>query len=310
MSKFKRIADSKANIAEITRKIDVAEHTGSDDLFGLKKEFHETKLEMIRLIETKDKRNGMNFDELERLIDGMPNVPRYLVGIDPLDRALDGVESGTFVQLVGESGAGKTTLAVEIVTNVAMAGKSVLFSFEMGVKRTHNRLSRYMSSDTQRRNMITDCDTRDIDDLCNEIVLYAEDGARFFVIDSKMKIEVPGNIKDYEKAATISSRLSKLTQQHDIIIILINQMNDDDIKNKRLGIKHGGDQKYDADIALFYVKHEEETQWRRLVCTKNRTGEERLFNLELMLSNGRTVAAEKHVPVYEAAYNHGEMAVV
>jgi hypothetical protein len=60
--------------------------------------------------------------------------------------------------------------------------------------------------------------------LVMEITLYARDGIKFFAIDSRMKIEVDGDGKDHQKTALISSKLSKLAQEKDIIIFLINQM--------------------------------------------------------------------------------------
>ena len=292
---FKKIEEiDKAN-KQLILKIDDAEKTGSDDYFSLKRELYENKIEMIRLIELRDKRNGMTFDELDDLVENMPSVPRYYTGVKPLDDALDGIETGTFIQLAGESFTGKTKLVTEILTNIAEFNKSVFFSFEMGKKRSRKRISDEISKQSQRKNLIIDFDTRNIDDMCNEIILYANDGVRFFAVDSKMKVEVPDIAEDYRKAAHISARLSKLTQQNDIIIILINQINEDDIKHKRLALKHGGDQKYDADIALFYMNHEEHKDRRIIVCPKNRTGDENTFSIEVTLHNGKTVGVVQNV---------------
>lgn len=288
-------AENKSLIVDIDRE----ESCGNTDkVIALKKQLYTNKLEMISLIEIRDKRNGMTFDELDVKVNSAPVVPKYMTGIEPLDDNLGGgIEPGTFIQLAGESGAGKTTFVTEMIVNVAEANRAILFSFEMGERRSRDRIRKKITKPEQRKNIIIDFDTRNLDDLCNEIVLYANEGVRFFACDSKMKIDVPGIDEDYKKSAEISKRLSKLTQQNDIIIMLINQMSESDIKSKRLALKHGGDQKYDADIALFYVMHEKEPHKRRIVCTKNRTGDERLFNAEVQLRGGKTVKATNYETV-------------
>jgi predicted ATP-dependent serine protease len=285
VSKIKELDNANKLLAA---QIEKAESMG-DEVNDLKKQFYSNKLEMIRLYEIRNKRNGMTFRQLKDKILKMPHVPRYDTGIRPLDDALQGIEQGTFIQFGGESGTGKTYLVTEILANIATYKKAVFFSFEMGMRRTKKRLSKLIQSEAQEDNLIIDFDTRNLDELCNEIILYANnDGIKFFAIDSKMKIEVTENLDDYQKASLISARLAKIAQQNDVIVFLINQINEQDIKSKRLAFKGSGDQKYDADISLFYVLHENEGQ-RKLICNKNRTGDEQTFELDLKLLGNRTV---------------------
>jgi len=117
-----------------------------------------------------------------------------------------------------------------------------------------------------------------------------------------MKINVDSNEQDYQKFSKISKRLAELSQRLDIIIFLINQMNEDDIKNKRLAFKGSGDQKYDADIALFYVRDDEGN--RKMICNKNRQDEYE-FSIDLKLnSKGQTVDKNEIYPVQESVYHH------
>ncbi len=141
-------------------------------------------------------------------------------------------------------------------------------------------------------NLEIDSDTTFLHDIVDQVELHIREGYKFFMYDSKMKIEVKDIIKQNEKDEEISRQLSSLCQKRDIIFILINQMNNLDIKEKRLMMKGSGAQKYDSDLVFFYVKDEEGK--RTLMCTKNRTGNEDLFNINLILNgNGDTVGVEE-----------------
>jgi len=274
---------------ELVGLISVAEQNNSKERYSLKKELYSNKIKMIEIITIEEKRAGITARELKRLVELKPKVPRYETGIKALDEnLLDGIEIGTFVQLAGESGVGKTHFVLEILSNIANYSKSVFFNFEMGDTRIVHRLNKLLVNSQQWDNLIIDKDSRNLDVLCNEIILYARDGVKFFTVDSKMKIEVSGNQEDHQKFSSITNRLAKLSQQHDIIIFLINQMNEADIKSKRLAFKGSGDQQYDSDISLFYVK--DENGKRTLICNKNRQ-DEREFRVDLHLDeNGRTVS--------------------
>ena len=95
-----------------------------------------------------------------------------------------------------------------------------------------------------------------------------------------MKLTGGKGREDYQKYSDISTRLSEFAQTKDVIIIFINQMNEEDIKNKRLALKGSGDQKYDSDIIFFVVLEDDkdntkkmEDRKRFLICTKNRQTE-------------------------------------
>ena len=277
--------------------IAIAESNNSTERYTLKKELYENKIKMIEIITVEEKRAGITARELKRLVELKPKVPRYETGIDALDKNLfGGVEIGTFVQLAGESGTGKTHLLLEILSNIANYSKSVFFNFEMGDTRIIHRLNKLLVNEPQWDNLIIDKDSRNIDTLCNEIILHARDGVKFFTIDSKMKIEVSGNQEEHQKFSSITNRLAKLSQQHDIIIFLINQMNEADIKSRRLAFKGSGDQQYNSGISLFYVKDEEGK--RTLICNKNRQ-DEQTFSVDLHLdANGKTVS-DSPITVYQ-----------
>jgi len=248
----------------------------------LKREYHETKLEMISLLDAEDTHKGISARQLIEDVKSRKKVPRYMTGINGLDEALNGgIEVGTFVQLAGQSFTGKTHLILEILSNVAGAHGSVLFNFEMGDVRIAHRLDKLLITDTQLDNLIIDSRTRDINMLINEIRIYAKKGVRFFAIDSKMKI-TSSEKDDMKRFAEISAKLSRVCQENDIIVFLINQMNEADLQSKRLAFKGSGDQMYDTDIALFYMLNKDDT--RTLICNKNRQ-DERGFLLSTWLDD-------------------------
>jgi len=308
-SKFDEL---KAENISLTTQIDYATSIGDHDkAIELKKVLYSNKLEMLNLLTIENKRAGVTASQLRAKVDNMPNVPRYATGIKALDsiNAFDGgIEIGSLVLLGGASGSGKSYITMEIVCNVSAYSKAVFFNLEMGERRIVSRLKKQLTNDKQWNNLIVDSYTRSLDDIMMEIELHARDGARFFVIDSRMKIDVPGEKQEYQKISHTTKSLSALCQRLDIIIFLINQISEDDLKNKRLAFKGSGDQLYDADIALFYAVDDEDVNKRKLICSKNRQ-DDRGFVVDLELKNGKTVEVGSYVNVEETEYNY-DMAVL
>lgn len=282
----------------LVHQIDKADREDNFELsIKLKKQLYRNKLTMIEEIESQEQINStINARTLKKQVDSKPHVPRYETGIVALDNQLKGgIEIGTFIQFAGESGAGKTTLVLEILSNISRYNKVLFFNFEMGDTRISTRLSRLLVNDEQWSNFLINSKARKLPDILKEITNKAQQGIKFFAIDSKMKIEVPEEQDTFKAINLISAELAKISQQLEIIVFLINQMNESDIKENRLSFKGSGDQLYDTDIALFYQLKKEKNvnpqQWkRRLICSKNRQ-DEVLFSLDLELNeNGKTVS--------------------
>ncbi len=273
------ILDNKCN--QLLGRIDkCSDHT---ERMKLKREYHNIKLEMIDILDVEETHKGQTARELLAYVKNKPPIPRYSLGMNMLDeKFLGGIEVGTLVQLAGQSFAGKTHLVLEILANVSGAYGAVLFNFEMGDVRMARRLDKLLVTDAQLDNLIIDSRTRDINLLINEIRIYAKKGIRFFAIDSKMKI-TSDEKDDFKRFGEISSKLARVAQENDIIIFLINQMSEADIKEGRFSFKGSGDQLYDADIALFYTVAKDGQ--RILTCTKNRQ-DEREFSLMVDMTDG------------------------
>ena len=287
---YEAIQQKKYDLISELVKLGESEDTAKEQL-KLKIEISELETKMLKVIHTEDEAKiSLNAGNFIKLVQGMPNVPLHATGIHGLDESLGGgIETGTFVQLSGESGVGKTKLLLDIVCNVAKGFKSVFFNREMGKRRLAQRLMQKNLNETQLLNLEIDSETTFLHDIVDQVELHIREGYKFFMYDSKMKIEVKDVVKQNEKDEEISRQLSSLCQRRDIIFILINQMNNLDIKEKRLMMKGSGSQKYDSDLVFFYIKDKEGK--RTLMCTKNRTGNEDLFNIDLHLdSHGNTTS--------------------
>lgn len=195
---------------------------------------------------------------------------RIQTGIQAIDFHLGGFTEGTMINLAGQSFTGKSTLVIDAIKHIALEEKVLFFSFEMYENLlVKNKLSDV--NDIQAENILIEQKRNDLNSIEAIIKKYSKD-VRLFVIDSRMKIKVDSNLQEYQKNSLISSTLAKLTQELGCIILCIQQISIDDLKNGRLGFKGSGDTVYDSDIALFIVK-DEKSETRTLICTKDRTNE-------------------------------------
>ena len=251
-----------------------------DTGYKLKKQLYQNKIKMLDLINAKQESSTITARELKEKVSRMKKAISYETGIREIDNNLGGgFEVGTLIQLGGESFSGKTTLFLNIISNISKYSKATFFNFEMGDRRIIKRLQNLLTDEKQWDNMLINSTTRNIDDLIMEITILADEGIKFFAIDSRMKVYKDGQESEAQKISSMSSRLAECATRNDIIILMINQVSEDDLKNKRLSFKGSGDQKYDADIAMFIVIEKDGT--RKLICSKNRTGNERLFTVDL-----------------------------
>ena len=258
---------------QIVKEIESAERAENyERVIELKRELYNNKIKMLDLLTVKNEKLTITARQLKSKVDSMKPAARYETGIRVLDEALrGGFEVGSLIQLAGVSFGGKTTLFLQIVANIAKYNKSVFFNFEMGDRRITKRLTELLKEEQQWDNLLINSETRNIDDLVMEITLLADEGIKFFAVDSRMKLNKTGSDAEYLKIASMSKMLSECAIKNDIIILMINQISEEDLKTGRLSFKGSGDQKYDSDMALFIVVDEDET--RHLICDKNRQDE-------------------------------------
>lgn len=283
MLKFQELKNrNKQLVEEITN---AEKFNNEEEAIFLKKELYENKIAMLELISYKNKKTSISARELMHKVENMPIATRYATGLSYLDDNLKinqtdtgGFEVGSLIIIGGQSGAGKSHILLDMLSNVAKYSKCVFFNFEMGDRRINTRLKRLLHTDEQKDNFIINSECRDLEDLLMEINLLADDEVKFFAIDSRMKITVKGNEAEYQKIASITKKLSEAAIKNDVIVILINQISEDNLKTKTLAFKGSGDQLYDADMAFFLTIEDDDK--RLLICKKNRQ-DEFLFNVEV-----------------------------
>jgi len=132
--------------------------------------------------------------------------------------------------------------------------------------------------EVQANNLMISQDHRELSQIERVIAKYSKElNIRFIAIDSRMKINVSGKMEEFQKNSTISKELSRMCQKYGVIILLINQISEGDLKSGRLSLKGSGDQVYDSDVLLYITVEgkntENEKRW--LICDKDRIGQKR-----------------------------------
>lgn len=205
-------------------------------------------------------------------IDSMPPMAKYETGIDWFDYEMGGgFSEGSFINIAGEGFSGKTTFVLEVLQNISKYKQVLFFSFEMYERLIRIRLKNLSS--VQQGNLLIEQKRNELGAIESVIKAYSKAGGKFIAIDSRMKIKVAGKSEEFQKNSDISSRLSKLCQETGVIIILINQISESDLKTGRMSLKGSGDQFYDSDVVLFIVVNKDET--RTMVCTKDRINQKK-----------------------------------
>jgi hypothetical protein len=280
----------------------------SDD-FETGRELHikflEAQLEVVKNIDEEiEVKKSIPLNVLrEKLAREKPPVPKE-TGILPLDRELvpkdkyngirlGGFPLGSFIQLIGSPGSGKTSFFMKMISGFSFGERVSWFNFEMSNRQVIDKISEF---DRVEENILYYNSSRELRDIVKEIKYLYADGVRHFVIDSAMKIKSE-KLEKVELFSKISSTLKELTSVLNINIYLINQLSQADQKNGVLAIKYGNDAEYDSDFILYMLKpvlagdngkpildeagqiQYDETK-RFIKCAKNRLYE-RLFTVEV-----------------------------
>ena len=218
-----------------------------------------------------------NLATVSKRVKNKPVVPKFMTGVNIIDKKMGGFSAGSFINIAGENFSGKTTLVLKILSNIAEHKPVVFFSYEMYENLLVNNKFKY-SSQNIKNNLFIEQKRNKLSDIKSIIESEAKKGVVFFAIDSRMKIKTDDNLQEFQKNSLISQTLSKLTQELGIIILLINQIALADLRSGRLEFKGSGDTSYDSDVSFFIVvddgnKKENSIQKRLLICSKDRINE-------------------------------------
>lgn len=175
-------------------------------------------------------------DELKTL----PHLPKYQTGVSFLDYALDGgIEVAQLVLLSGEPEAGKTSMGVQILENIAKGFECAFFCFEFTARQYIEGIVKKNNSFSQNENLIVINDGFGLTDVVDNIRYLAKKGVKFFLIDSQMRITTERARSIEEEESAKFSTLAKLAHRLEIIILMIIQNSKSDPDNP-MGSKKGG----------------------------------------------------------------------
>ncbi|PAF51976.1 DnaB-like helicase C-terminal domain-containing protein [Helicobacter sp. 13S00477-4] len=183
-----------------------------------------------------------NLSDWASFYENQPNLPRYKTNISFLDFALGGgFEPAQLVLLSGEPEAGKTSLGLQILENIAANNKACFFCFEFTARQYIARKLETNKKfiETSGNNLYIINDGYDISQVADNIKHLSKMGVKFFLIDSQMRLEVPKSRSMEEEESAKFATLAKLAHKLEILIILIIQTAKSD-SNSPLGSKKGG----------------------------------------------------------------------
>ena len=245
-----KIEELKKEAEELKRRI--GNTLDLEEQIKLKRKLAELKIKIYDLI--LNKKRPASYITAEKLFQEYKEKPLewWLTGINAIDR-MGGIPVGAFIQLGASSESGKTTLCTKLALQIANREEVCHLNLELSDMMMKRVIEKFNPTEKQLKNYRLDFYSRHIDDLVREIELHSDDGVRFFVIDSRMKIKT--NHKTlHESASYISSELARLSAENKITILLINQLSEESQKTGLPNLKGSGDQIYEADIVWFLFK--------------------------------------------------------
>lgn len=231
---------------------------------------------------------------------GKDNPRVVKTGLPSLDRLIGGFEKGELITLGGYSGGGKTTLALNIATQIAQAGGNVLyFSLEMTKVEMHKRLvcSSLRISDFSKitqeefyavveksKSLENELPLEFIDDADTTVekisaICAGKKDLSLIIIDHLHILRSEKRFKDQLALLTYLSRKVKIiAQELNIPILLLSQLNRSnagrDVKSPILSdLRGSGSIEQDSNLVMFVYTAE-----NLLMLQKPEETEEKKYN--------------------------------
>lgn len=237
---------------------------------------------MYSMSDVKVKQISSGVEEFDKLYESHKNN-RITTGYDCLDQALGSFCGGDYIALGACTGAGKTTIALNLSRMMCLQGRKVLFcSLEMPIEQLRNRFNcintgldarkyrtcGFTPEELERYKIgLSELDQWSLYILCDynltveKLKAYATEqkknfGLDFIVIDYLGLLSGYGNKSSYERVSALSRNIKVMATELNVPVLVLVQLNRDSKsrENKRpvlTDIRESGAIEQDADFVLF-----------------------------------------------------------
>lgn len=174
-----------------------------------------------------------------------------LTGIDKLDSKIGGLYAGESIVLAANTSVGKTTLAVQMLMQIALRHKVLMFSEEMTQQQIINKMVAIISKTPAwiiyRGEYDNDTFKRFIDALAEIYEMYARiekvktcDMMRvmieryepeFVIVDYLQKVRDRKAMNKYERVSNIANDLTSIAKDYNIPLLALSQLSRESLKD-------------------------------------------------------------------------------
>ena len=235
----------------------------------------------------------------------MDEKPGIMTGFQALDKRLNGLHGGDLIVLAARPGLGKTTLALNIITNVAEDGLTgAILSLEMSEEALRTRIicSRAeVDSSSVRGGTLTEGELHTYIATAKKMHslpiyinqdprtsllrlksaarrLKRQKGVKLLIVDYLQLMTAGERLEGrVQEISHISRQMKLLAKALDIPIILLSQLNRSSDKEKKRpprlsDLRDSGAIEQDADVVAFLYAKDDESVETELLIRKNRSG--------------------------------------
>ncbi|MBP7854701.1 DNA repair protein RadA [Candidatus Babeliales bacterium] len=173
-----------------------------------------------------------------------------------------GIVPGSFILISGDPGIGKSTLLLQICTQVSIQHDVIYFSSEESLAQVKLRFKRIKTTTPERLKFCDQNNVSTIIDICKEKkpALIIIDSIQSIINDEQTGL--PGTISQLKESAF---KLMRLAKEHNIAIIATGHITKEGTVAGPKLLEHMVD-------AVFYLQKEDQWQTRTLRSMKNRFG--------------------------------------